>query len=55
MTALLASSQPVTTDPQLAWVLAPRDSELETSRALYDAFHPAPADYTGSVLDRRAA
>ena len=55
MTALLTASQPVTRDPQLAWVLAPRDSELETWRALYDRLHPAPAGYTGSVLDRRAA
>lgn len=32
------------TDPQLAWVTAPRDEELERFRALYDALHPAPAE-----------
>jgi hypothetical protein len=45
----------VVADPQLAWVLSHRDRELDAWRALYDALHPAPAGYAGSVLDRRAA
>lgn len=42
-------------DLVLAWITAPVYDELAAWRALYDARYPAPAGYTGSVLDRRAA
>lgn len=54
MTATVTVTQPPA-DLVLARVLADRDDELAAWRALYDACHPVPAGYTGSVLDRRVA
>ena len=42
-----------TTDPQLAWVTAPRHLELERFRAYYAAKYPRPAT-AGKTQERES-
>ena len=44
-----------TTDPQLAWVTASRDLELERFRVYYATRFPAPTDRAAGLTARCAA